>query len=265
MNEITETKHKLTLRQESLISNPDARVPICIVVDASYSMGKIVEGKTTDTGQREEKDGVTWSIVETEGEVVTVMDKLNEGVRQFYQELLDDPIAKNAAEVALVAFAGSAEIIEDFGPIDSSMTNEDRSIAYTNDDSTSLGKGVDLALQLLEDRKNDYKNAGVEYYQPWLVVLTDGTPTDDTHINISPKITELINNKRITVFPIGIDGADLDALKYISPNRPPIKLKGCNFKELFSWLSKSVSTVSQSVPGDTIPLDKDGIDAWGSL
>ena len=37
-----------------------------------------------------------------------------------------------------------------------------------------MGEGVDLALNLLEQRKAAYKATGVDYYQPILVLMSDG-------------------------------------------------------------------------------------------
>jgi len=36
-----------------------------------------------------------------------------------------------------------------------------------------------------------------------------------------------------------------------------------NFREFFSWLSKSVSKVSQSAQGDKVALDS--VDGWGEV
>ena len=41
-------------------------------------------------------------------------------------------------------------------------------------------------------------------------------------------------------------------------NRPPVKLDGLRFRDLFVWLSKSMRTVSHSVIGQTIALDPPG-------
>ena len=71
-------------------------------------------------------------------------------------------------------------------------------------------------------------------------------------------------NKKLSLFPIGIGAdADMDALARFSPIRPPLHLKGLNFKDFFEWLSKSISRVSQSTPGDKVPLDLEGVREWG--
>jgi uncharacterized protein YegL len=50
-----------------------------------------------------------------------------------------------------------------------------------------------------------------------------------------------------------VDGADFDVLRQISP-RTPIKLRGLAFRELFQWLSNSLSGVSRSQVGDVLRL-----------
>jgi len=255
--------HALILRQKALIENPDARVPICLVLDASFSMGCIVAGDYRDTGRRENRDGTNWNIVEGEN-IVTRMDELNAGLSQFFDELLEDASARRAAEVCIVAFANDAEIIRDFEPL--SQSHLDVELSIKNQDETSLGSGVALALRLLEQRKTEYKTAGVDYYQPWLVIITDGEPTDDSHHEIGREIRKLVDSKKLSVFPIAVGGIeDMSQLAVVSPARRPLRLQGTKFRELFQWLSKSVSRVSSSIPGETVPLDKGGIEDWAEL
>ena len=42
------------------------------------------------------------------------------------------------------------------------------------------------------------------------------------------------------------------------PNRPPVKLDGLRFRDLFVWLSKSMRTVSQSAIGQNVALQPPG-------
>jgi uncharacterized protein YegL len=259
---MTTKANSLILRQKALIDGAP-RVPICLVLDASYSMSGIVSGDYVDTGKRANRDGTDWQIVEGEN-LVTRMDELNAGLKQFFTELLEDPSARISAEVCIVAFAGDAEIIRDFEPL--SETHCGIKLDVSDQAQTSLGKGVELALQLLDQRKSEYATAGVDYYQPWLVVITDGQPTDDSHHRIAADIKTRVDSKKISIFPIAVGGlTDLTQLAVISPGRRPLKLKGAKFRELFQWLSKSVSRVTISIPGENVPLDKDGIDDWGSL
>ena len=254
------------LRKEDLELNPTPRVPICLCLDVSGSMGRVVGGQTRDTGRREFRDGKWWRVVKGG---VTALKEMIEGVNLFYDNLLEDEVARYAAEICIVTFGDKAELVMDFANLDRQEEERKKKIdGLKAQGETSMGEAVNEALDCLEIRKQEYKEAGVDYYQPWLVLMTDGEPNGDaTEFNRATSRTrELANSKKLTVFPIGIgDKADMDCLKKFSPKRPPLRLKGMNFKEFFEWLSQSVSRTSQSMPGDKIKLDLEGIKTWGEL
>lgn len=251
------------LRLQDLVNNPTARVPVCLCLDTSGSMGRIVGGEVQQTGQQVFKDGKLWNVV-TGG--ISAIDELNEGVKTFYDELNSDEIAQYSAEVCIVTFGGSApQLIVDFANIDR-QTELPR---LTADGDTPMGEAVNMALDCLEKRKQEYQEKGVDYYQPWLVLMTDGTPEGSSQIELERAIqrtAEMVHSKKLSIFPIGIgEAADMDTLARFSPLRTPLRLKGMRFKEFFQWLSQSVSHTSMSMPGEKIQLDTEGIKGWGEL
>jgi len=219
---------------DELVDNPTTRVPVCLCLDTSGSM-----------------DG-------------DPIDELNKGVSMFYSAIRDDDIAKYAADICIATFgSGGARLDQDFAGV------EDLQAPYFSAGGmTPMGEAVNIALDALERRKEEFKNSGVDYFQPWLVLMTDGEPNGNA-LELERAIqrtAEAVKNKKLTVFPIGIGSdADLNVLKKFSPGRTPLKLKGLNFKQFFEWLSQSVSRTSQSSPGETIKLDLDGIKGWGEL
>ena len=68
--------------------------------------------------------------------------------------------------------------------------------------------------------------------------------------------------KKFSFFAIGVgDDVDMEALSQIcTPNRPPKKLSGMKFKELFRWLSDSAVSRSSSTIGEKVALP--AIDGW---
>ncbi|MDL0088684.1 vWA domain-containing protein [Campylobacter gastrosuis] len=219
---------------KDLIDNPTPRVPVCLCLDTSGSM------------------------------IGDPIMELNEGVKLFYEAIKEDEIALFSADIAIVTFGSNGiRVIRDFAGL---STDDSLPILDANG-GTPMAEAVSLALEILDKRKNEYQNKGVDYYQPWLVLMTDGQP--DSLQNLEEpiaKINELINNKKLTIFPIGIgDNVDMNILAKFSPKRPPLKLQGLKFKEFFAWLSQSVSRTSQSTPGESVKLDIDGIKSWGEL
>jgi uncharacterized protein YegL len=64
---------------------------------------------------------------------------------------------------------------------------------------------------------------------------------------------------------VGVEGASFDILKQISVGEP-IALKGLRFRDLFAWLSSSLSAVSQSNPGDEVKLANPIVpNGWGTI
>lgn len=212
---------------DDLADNPTKRVPVCLCLDVSSSM---------------------------DGEAI---EQLNEGVKLFYEAINDDVVAKQSADVCIVTFSDDATNVQDFESIADESAPRFSAGGWTN-----MGAGVNLAMDLLDERKKEYQDNGVEYFQPWLVLITDGEPTDD-YKNAARRTSDLANNKKLTIFPIGVEGADMQCLAEFSPRRKPIMLKGLNFKEFFQWLSQSVAITSHSKPGEAVKLPD--TDDWGTL
>lgn len=222
------------IRIEDLVNNPTARIPICLCLDVSSSMGG------------------------------APISELNEGVRIFYDAIRNDEMAVHSAEICIVTFGDKVECLADFA----SLEIQKQCPTLHASGYTPMGEAMNLGLDLLEKRKGEYKSRGVDYYQPWIVLMTDGGPNGDANElqRAISRTVELVSAKKLTIFPIGIgDYADMSVLAQFSPNRSPLKLKGLCFNKFFEWLSQSVSIVSASMPGEAVKLDIDGIKGWGDL
>lgn len=222
------------VKASDLENNPAARVPICLCLDVSGSM---------------------------ENEPI---DELNKGVELFYNSIQEDDTARFAAEIAMVTFGGTVVNVSDFATVDA-YSSIPKLNAYG---MTPMGEAVNAALDMLENRKRLYQSKGIDYYQPWIVLMTDGSPNGDPNElqRAIERTVELTQNRKLTIFPIGIGPkADMEVLQLFSPNRTPLRLQGLKFREFFAWLSQSVSRTSQSLPSEEVPLDFDGIKGWGTL
>ena len=159
-----------------------------------------------------------------------------------------------------MTFARTVATVKEFGPIRESDTG--LKISTSQENETLLGEAVELALTELDNRKRTYREHGVEYYQPWLVVMTDGVPTSTRHRELEGRLKELTAARKLSVFVFGIGRADLSELCSISPGRPPMQINDQKFPELFAWLSRSVRMASMSVPGDGVSLTPLPDDVW---
>ncbi len=204
---------------DSLISNPTPRCPVMLVMGASTSMAGAPN------------------------------QELNLGLSMFIEEVQADEIASYSVEVGVISFGQNVELVQPM------MTVDDIEVLPQIDASgmTPIGEAVALAIDTLEERKQEYKQSGVSYYQPWLVLMTDGKPNDDW-VPAAQRLKQLALNKKMVVLCVGIgDNADMQILHEFSALKPK-KLKGLEFGSFFQWLSASMQRISQSTPGDKVTL-----------
>ena len=95
-----------------------------------------------------------------------------------------------------------------------------------------------------------------------MFLITDGGPTDSWQAAANA-VREGEASKQFAFFAIGVQGANMDILKQISSARKPLSLSGLKFRELFTWLSSSLQSVSRSTPGTDVPLESPK--GWASV
>lgn len=198
------------------VDNPEPRCPCLLILDVSGSM----------RGQP--------------------IHELNEGLTLFRDELYADSLAAKRVEVGIVTF-GPVQVLSDFTGIQSWLPP-----TLNSQGDTPMGSAIEMGLTLLKDRKSTYKSNGVAYYRPWVFLITDGGPTDQW-ANAAALVKQGEAEKAFSFFAIGVQGANMDILSQIA-TRQPLSLKELRFRDLFAWLSSSLSSVSRSNPGDNVSL-----------
>jgi uncharacterized protein YegL len=194
--------------------NPEPRCPVVLLLDNSYSM-------------RDQP-----------------IKELNEGLVTFKQSIEEDKLATLRIDLAIITF-GPVKMCQDFVSIDQWIPQQ-----YSAEEDTPIGKAINYALDIIENRKRVYKKNGIQYYRPWIFLITDGEPTDDWQ-PAAQRLKKDFSDKKIQFFAVGVKKADMKILEQITPdpNFPPVALNGLDFNSMFKWLSASLSSVSHSTLG----------------
>lgn len=209
--------------QTEFAENPEPRCPVVLTLDVSGSM----------SGQP--------------------IAELNAGLLELDNALKADRLAALRVELAMVTFGGTVAKT-DFVTADAFHPP-----ILSANGGTPMGAAVHKALDILRDRKETYKRNGLDYFRPWLFLISDGAPTDAWE-SAADHARDEEERKGVSVYAIGVQEANLQILARFSAARPPLMLKGLAFRDLFQWLSKSLSAVAQSRPDQQALLPPPG---WG--
>ncbi|MFZ9740083.1 MAG: vWA domain-containing protein, partial [Prochlorotrichaceae cyanobacterium] len=124
-------------------NNREKRCPVILLVDTSGSMS---------------------------GEPI---DELNRGLSSFREDVLRDAQASLSIEVAIVTFGGEVTTVQDFVGI-----QDFQPPILTTSGNTPMGEALEVAMDRVEERKQNYKESEIRYFRPWIFLITDGAPTD---------------------------------------------------------------------------------------
>jgi uncharacterized protein YegL len=198
-------------------ANPEPRCPCLLLLDTSGSMGG------------------------------APINELNEGLVVLNDELMADSMVTNRVELAIVTF-GPVYVETDFQTVDAFVPPTLRAHG-----DTPMGAAIEHGLEMLRHRKETYKASGISYFRPWIFMITDGGPTDAWQ-NAARLVREGEESKSFMFFGVGVQNANMEILGKIT-SRAPLHLKGLRYRDLFSWLSNSLGSVSHSNPGDQVPVN----------
>jgi uncharacterized protein YegL len=167
---------------------------------------------------------------------------LEAGYASFTHYLNNDPLASKRVEVAVVTFSDAATVL-----VPMQEARGLQPARFTASGMTNMAAGIHLALDILEDRKQAYKATGLQYYRPWILLLTDGQANQRGFDDAVTRLNATEMARGVTVFAVGAGpNVDWQQLSRVSVQRSPAPLDGLRYEELFVWLSASLSNVSNS-------------------
>ena len=200
--------------------------------------------------------------------IVLVLDKsnsmtgepaklLNDAVAKFKRNLMEDVTVARKIDIAVVEF----NHVISLHPFQNAETWQPTTIQPEG--GTCLSFALNVSLDIVTQRKDEYQMNGISHHRPWIMLLTDGYPEHDSDSEIELvglRIREAHDQRQCNLFAITCGEGNESAIELIQnkitpPGRPPKKTTEANFSELFQWLSNSMTSVSRSSPSDQIVLE----------
>ena len=165
--------------QAEFADNPESRCSIVLILDVSGSMA----GDSINT--------------------------LNQALVKFRDIIREDSVTALRADVAIITFDDEAWVAQDF----TNGTDFEPPLLATHG-GTNYSKAVNLALDIIEARKQSYRDGGIAYYRSLAYFLTDGFPQDDNPDDLAQaaaRLTAAEENRSVAFFSFIIKG-DIEGL-----------------------------------------------------
>ena len=213
---------------EQFVDNPEPRLPLALILDRSASM-------TNDNK----------------------IGKLNSALAKFKSDVSADTLCSRRIEIARVAFNHEVNYA-DFCPVEAFEPAE-----LSASGGTRIAPAINTALDLLERRNQAYLEAGISYYRPIALLLTDGEfelNTTEELAMVKQRLVSAEESKHVAFFAFGIGDVHMETLSQITPpNRPPLHLEDREVLAVVSrWPLPSCGCpriFSSSDSGDRLMLD----------
>ena len=169
------------------------------------------------------------------------IDQLNSALAQFREQVCTDSLSAKRVEVSVISFGTTVKVETPYV----NVSNFAAPILKAGG-MTSMGEGIRFALESVHKRCHEYHEMGIECYKPFIMMITDGIPTDDVSgaraLIDAREQSGSYGHLRFHAF--AVEGADTDML-YTLTNRV-MAVKNNNFASAFNWASKTMQTISNS-------------------
>ena len=210
---------------ESLLSqdldfakNKSNRIMICLCIDCSASM--LRQG---------------------------AMKKVNDGMAAFLEKTNSDTLSRDAADICIVSFGDTAQLVSDFGTAEEALRNLRAQPILPVGANTVLAAGVNLTLDHLAAHQAQLSAVNNNSYIPWLIIISDGDSTErPADVNAAAeRVRKLLRAHELKTMCLNI-GSGSNSLPAFTLDGKVGRLDNLRVTDFFDMLSRNVSSASRA-------------------
>lgn len=219
--EVTKDLDQLPAADPEYLTEP--HLACCLLVDVSDSMNR--DGK---------------------------INQLNQALANFRDQVCADSLSAKRVEVCVISFGTDVKIETPFVPV-----SQFNAPTLTASGVTAMGKGIRYALETVHQQVHLYHDMGIECFKPFVLMITDGLPTDLRNADDVRGLRDLIDSREnagrfghLRFHAFAVKPGDTEFL-YSLTDRVMAVLNN-DFSSLFNWASKTMQTISHSRISDKL-------------
>ena len=210
---------------ESLLSqdldfakNKSNRIMICLCIDCSASM--LRQG---------------------------AMKKVNDGMAAFLEKTNSDTLSRDAADICIVSFGDTAQLVSDFGTAEEALRNLRAQPILPVGANTVLAAGVNMTLDHLAAHQAQLSAVNNNSYIPWLIIISDGDSTErPADVNAAAeRVRKLLRAHELKTMCLNI-GSGSNSLPAFTLDGKVGRLDNRRVTDFFDMLSRNVSSASRA-------------------
>ena len=210
---------------ESLLSqdldfakNKSNRIMICLCIDCSASM--LRQG---------------------------AMKKVNDGMAAFLEQTNSDTLSRDAADICIVSFGDTAQLVSDFGTAEEALRNLRAQPILPVGANTVLAAGVNMTLDHLAAHQAQLSAVNNNSYIPWLIIIIDGDSTErPADVNAAAeRVRKLLRAHELKTMCLNI-GSGSNSLPAFTLDGKVGRLDNLRVTDFFDMLSRNVSSASRA-------------------
>ncbi len=230
---------------EDLIYNTASRIPICFCVDTTLEKNVLIE--------------------------------IEKSMMSMHSYMKDRDAVREGTEVAVVSFDNLSKVVFDYKCYDQ-FDGIELNNNHLGSDFGDVASGIINSIDLLSTRKKLYNAHGVEYYKPWLVIITDGKPIPKIcrkkTLAARKKLLALEKAKKVTIINIYLNDDSISSNLTDITNKmkektgklskafEPQIIRQNKIDNFFKWFAKAIELTAVS---DEIKLDFTGLTDWEDI
>lgn len=172
------------------------------------------------------------------------ISELTSALNRFKIEVCEDQTTRDVLDVAIVEFNTEVRVVQEFVPIEYMEP-----VSLEAYGGTNMTAGLRTAIDMVVERGRFYRRSGTQPYCPWIVMITDGYPSDSID-NIAEEVLSLDQQDKLRLWSLAVQGADVKLLNRLGHGKRVLALKGYDFTSFFDWVNKSMRSISVSSPGE---------------
>jgi len=197
------------------------------------------------------------------------IDELNKALVKLKEDILNEPTLSSYLEIGIVAFDDDARVER---AID--LISPETELPILNVGGvTNLLSGMNKAMEIVIDRLSFYKSIREHHFRPYIILFTDGAPTNTTEEieQLDQTIQMMSDEKRFVFIPFGLGNADMHLLSKLAAQNAYQKLNNkavayrmtneIKFSSVFEFVSASISSVINQEGRETVQLPPDVAEA----